>query len=332
MLGLPPGRWSKPLFATVVVTAVVVLAFLAYIFATFQGNVMPGAPDGDDSHTIPTYLALFIFAEVYQVVVCWDALRNRNIIQLIGLCLFQCMMLVYAAIQYDQIRNVIADLFRSKYYSLNEWPVMKSLVIAIPCVLGASSLLLGFLTYKAYQEFGWAIYKYVGADISLRRKYVCFLIFITLLKYDFFFFLGFTIQFLVIVLNVKDVEFALTVVVIPVTIAILYLALVFVKRENRFAMGGIIVVLFAGLAYFLFKLVRMYQPSQEYKYVATRKTLTTFAVITIVLLCATIVNAFVCIANFGSGLREVIAKDSGGYEEEKYPLNDVGPRPRMTIE
>lgn len=160
-----------------------------------------------------------------------------------------------------------------------------------------------------------------------------------MLKFDFFFFLGFTIQFIVIVLNVKDVEFALTIAVIPVTILFLYVTWICVKRENTIGMCIMIVIFHAGMAYFLFKLVRMYQPSEEEKYMAARKTLTTFAVITLLFLIISIINAIVCTRNFGYGLREVINQNNNSEEdsEKLFPMNTLHLHhqqayTRMTIE
>jgi uncharacterized membrane protein len=52
------------------------------------------------------------------------------------------------------------------------------------------------------------------------------------LKFDFFFFLGFTVQFVVIVTETTDIEFSLTVAAIPVTIIILLFAAYFTRRES----------------------------------------------------------------------------------------------------
>jgi len=75
---------------------------------------------------------------------------------------------------------------------------------------------------------------------------------------------------------------------------------------------GMITTIFCfvgGLAYFLFKLVRMYQPSQAYKYIHARRPLATFAIITVILIVCTIINAILCMRNFNKGLKDHVLSE-----------------------
>ena len=71
------------------------------------------------------------------------------------------------------------------------------------------------------------------------------------------------------------------------------------------------------MAYFLFKLVRMYQPYWSKEYLPARRSLTFFAVITLVLIVLTIINASMCMANFHKGLKPHINRKKARREEEK---------------
>ena len=135
-----------------------------------------------------------------------------------------------------------------------------------------------------------------------------------------------------------DVETYVTAAAIPVTIILLILAAVFVRNENKPGMVFTITLCFGALSWFLFKLVRIYQKETKQAYSAVQRSLTAFAVITILLLILTIANAIICTMNFGSGLKGHL-KASKGRDEEKpdqhsISLHDVKPQlpSRMTID
>jgi len=280
----------------------------SYIFVNFQNDLKDNATHAknDPATTIPTFLTLYIFAFVYQLVLVWDALRMKNTIQILGLVGLNLGLLIYGAVQVEQLHDAVKQLRAGDEIEINTWEDTHPLLIAIPCILAFFSICMGFVAYKLYNEFAWTIYKHISADLRMKRRYLTYQIYIALLKFDFFFCLGFTIQFVVIVGGRNNIERYVTAAAIPVTIIIMFAAFWFTKRENMVGTIIVIILYFGGLAYFCFKLVRMYQPSKEEPYLAARKELTTFAVLTIGLLISTIIVACMCAHNYGNGLKPYV--------------------------
>lgn len=158
------------------------------------------------------------------------------------------------------------------------------------------------------------------------------------MKFDFFFFLAFTIQFLVVVDNTKPVEQGLTAAALAVTFVLLFCAAWWVRRESVAGMIVIIVLYFCALAYFLFKLVRMYVAGEDRQkdYRPARKSLTSFAVLTILLVIVTIVVACICTHNFNKGLKPHLTNKRGTTDKQngtEMPyVSGPSPGPRMEID
>lgn len=124
-----------------------------------------------------------------------------------------------------------------------------------------------------------------------------------LLKLDFFFFLTFSSQFVMLVLHPGDIELALTLASIPFSVVAIIMALYALRQENKTWMVLFMGYNILGIAYFLFKLIRMYDPTQKHKYLHSVKFLTFSGVVCLVLMMVTFVSAFRCIRWFQQGLR-----------------------------
>lgn len=302
---VPNTKWTWAFFLTSLVQAVVALALEAYVFGKFQASIKEVPEGHNEVRTIPTYLAVFMFGYIYQMFLVYDALRMKNTIQVIGLVLYNIGILIYAAIQQDQIKDAVAIL-DDNYAAVDQfWREIKPISIALPIIMAVGTTILGFIAWKLYDEFAWTIYKHISADLRLKRRYLTYQIYIALLKFDFFFFLAFTVQFLVVVQNTKTVETALTAAALVITFVLLFLAAYWVRRESVAGMIVIIIVYFIALAYFLFKLIRMYITDviRQKDYRPARKSLTSFAVLTILLVLVTIIVACLCTHNFNKGLK-----------------------------
>ncbi|KAL3415219.1 hypothetical protein V8F44DRAFT_632242 [Aspergillus fumigatus] len=314
---IPNSMWTWSFAIVTFIQTVITLALECYIFANYQSQLKAKAEVVTASKTIPIFLALYSFGFLYELVLVYDALRMKNTIQVIGLCLCNIGLLIYGAVQVQQVKEAVSILTDNTAINEDVWGETEPFLIIIPCVVAMGTVLMMMVAWKLYDEFAWSIYKHISADLRMKRRYLTYQIYVALLKFDFFFFLGFTVQFVVIVTDKADIEFSLTLAAIPVTILILVCAAIFVRRESSIGMIIIILLYFAAMAYFLFKLVRMYQPETYKNYLPARRSLTFFAVITIALIIMTIINACMCMHNFHKGLKPHINKRKSSKEAEK---------------
>lgn len=139
-------------------------------------SLIPDQPATPQVKAIPTYLTLFIFGFLYQLVLVYDSLRLKNTIQVIGLCIYNLGMLIYASIQYDQVDRAIQSLTSLNYIDVaaKVWPDVHPYLMAVPCIIAAFSVLMAFEAWKLYDEFAWTIYKHISADLRMKRRFLTF--------------------------------------------------------------------------------------------------------------------------------------------------------------
>ena len=124
---------------------------------------------------------MFIFGYVYELVLAYDALRLKNTIQIIGLCLYNLGLLIYAAVQMAEIHDAVTSLDKaspdkpgSSAITPTTWSALKPFLIAIPCVIAVGSIAMSVVARKIYDEFAWTIYKHISADLRMKRRYLAY--------------------------------------------------------------------------------------------------------------------------------------------------------------
>ncbi|SCV69037.1 BQ2448_2057 [Microbotryum intermedium] len=299
------------LLALIGIQAVCALSMIALIYATINDAI--GDLSFQDTFLVApklefvaTYLGVFILAVIFEILVALDALQQKNIISIYLITFFQIAMLVYSAVLPNQLDVALRGSSADTHFVHGH---VKGYAIAIPCVVALVTVALGFLSWRLNDEFNWELFRcVVGPEVHLRRMYLVYQIFVGVLKFDAFFFIGFSIQFLVLVTGVPVGELAVTIAALPIICVFLFLSSLFVQHEFRPGVYLTLTIDLAGMAYFVYKLYRVYVPSEYARYAGARKTLTIFSVLSLVFLVVTFCLNALCMSNFGRGLKERIPR------------------------
>ena len=148
----------------------------------WQVFVKPSAREVTPSLTLPTNLSLFCFGFFCQILLIWDAIRMRNNIQIVAVCLQNLGLLIYAGIQRGQVRRVV-DIMKEARDRNNEsivnldmdiWGSIGLILLLIPCIIGAGSVILGAIAFKVIEEFSWTTYKKLHGDLNMKRRLLAF--------------------------------------------------------------------------------------------------------------------------------------------------------------
>jgi hypothetical protein len=172
--------------------------------------------------------------------------------------IFNALFLVYAIIQITEIQRS-SDL--SGTTGISHIPI-NVLTTAIPIVISIAELIYICLAWKIYHEFGWKVYKFLGADRRIKKMYASYQVFQCLVKFDVFFWVGFSVQFIWLVLNASDWEYYVTCAALPLSVVLLVEGHLAARHENKWMMVTFMSGCVSALIYFVYKVGNMsHKPS-----------------------------------------------------------------------
>ncbi|KAI9275654.1 hypothetical protein BDA99DRAFT_193057 [Phascolomyces articulosus] len=336
------SQWTRAIFINIVIQACLAIIFEAAIFS-YHANTIdtinlhrfnedyygPSLLTAyANARSLLVYFTLFIIAQIFTVILVIDAVCQKNTIELIALVAFEVGMSAYSIIQYYQSSNLFSNTsdpgislavsFLGDSLHASSWAEITQI-----CLMIISSIIFIFLAYKLYLEFGWHIYKKIGADLAMRDRYKMYQIFMMLLKFDFFFFLGFSIQYLALFVvawwpeaytkeqTTELINKLIEHIILSCFVTILMLLLAYwgLRRECKWHLYIFIALSTASMAYFIYVLVQISREPQ--KFVGSKAFLTFFLCVDMVLLLVTVPVSMICVRNFNHGLINHISHATG---------------------
>ncbi|RIA80889.1 hypothetical protein C1645_879069 [Glomus cerebriforme] len=325
---------SAILFVLTSVVQAVVLTYLqSKIFARNVYGWINIHPDSNDntiidacfsSTNVETFMILsfecimFIFLNIFQLYSCINAVLHKNTIQIFMISLTNFCYAILGAVQFveaietkDKITYDCPTVVFDPEIMIHEVPNI-IIITLLSCVMG-------YLSFKLYQQFGWIIYKKIGSDIQMQSRYRTRLIFLMLLKLNLLMLLLFSILIVPYYINGPNKTLVYAGFIFFVTV-FLFNVLAFKSITKEYKNGMIaflsfwvlVMGVYAWFCYIGFSIVFSYR-----LYIGL-----IFGIFFLIFGVLTFVIGISVTNNFGKGLKEYLMVHKEGIKKvEEYEIN-----------
>ncbi|KAJ3034007.1 hypothetical protein HDV00_005584 [Rhizophlyctis rosea] len=315
----PSGRWSQVAMSFVVFELILLVVTESYFIYRENNwfNNFPSLVDDEKEKSMFVYQATFLAAQFFLLLVAWDAVIQKNILQIFALDLYSVGCAGYSLIQYVNLEGL--------HLPRTDQPlqILQWVVIGIEIL---STVILFGLSYALFKEFGWQVYRIYGASVELRKHLRNYHVLLLLLKFTLFFYTVFVVILIALVSRSSagaqqalGSELALGAVGIPlgaITIALGYFGLI---RESKRLLWAFNFWCLAGLGFVLYRLIRMRQSQFKSEYEYSTTYLTFFGIILEIHLILCLLFSYMTSSRFGRGLQESLKKGREHIYDEEEP-------------
>ncbi|KAJ2798922.1 hypothetical protein H4R20_004640, partial [Coemansia guatemalensis] len=178
-------------------------------------------------------------------------------------------------------------------------------------VLGIGCLAKGWVVWRYLKrEFGWQVYRALGADLKMQRMFFCQQLLLSLVILSGFLFFELWLQLAEIAALSSSGSgecWVKYIFLLVAAIVVLCLCLFAAVQELRWLMYGCIGTFAAALAFFIYKLVvinRRYPTGAEDPFATSRKYISFLLAMLVALVVALVATSLVVAWSFGRGLRQ----------------------------
>ncbi|KAG0172770.1 hypothetical protein DFQ30_009679 [Apophysomyces sp. BC1015] len=269
----------------------------------------------------------FVLFQVFQLYLGIDAIVRQSVIQLIAHTANEFLSMVFAFAQMGETirwRSKVNAADEQTHISTSQeyFYVALRREIGLAVSLAALTCVFAFLCWRLLQQFGWNVYKRIGADLELQARFRLCQIFLLNLKLDAFFHMIFSV-FWIVVMTQESYQTASTAglvwYVLHILLTIVQIPAIFVARYGICAEKPQMMYLFLLVqALIAIDFVVILQQS------ATSWVFWVLAVcLAIILSISTILLAVRVMSNFDKGLKPYLQRlFSESYQDKLDPTKD----------
>ncbi|EPB89471.1 hypothetical protein HMPREF1544_03702 [Mucor circinelloides 1006PhL] len=326
-------RWSKLYITMALFQCIFIITLQASICSqnTLQADLLPDIADNSSllssttssADTIPIRAKdrlgrikweniAFMGFQAWFFGMAVDATVYQNTAEILVLAVLNCFCAILGALEVVDGVKWLNQLKQTQY---PVWPLANAekMEIALAVIILAFAIVMSYLSYEMSKQFGWNIYKKIGADVRVQKMYRIFQFFVLALKIDIF--TEFLISiFYLIQFAIKEngskwdtwIQLAVTILMLPM----LYFARTAGSTESEGRMITFVCFQAIVIIHFALVLDQTFQPNNNWY------TWITFVWIGIAVDIATMVLGILAMRNFDQGLKPYVQR--GAKNKQKH--------------